>query len=273
MGLMKLALALLACATTVGCSAIPVEMHTSTTIQHSDGRVEHKETHWHGTLDQLPAQMGKAGKEMGAVTAQMVKELTDVPPPGEVQLEDLDPSLAKYKGKKGQDFLAHAKDDDGKKIEFKYVRLGVPQYDDFFKTAAEIYALVYQTTQIVGHMRQASGAILSTNVDASADLKATVDKALGKGDADAEVTSRLQLYVEQGQTLAVLVPQIAQKIAKLIQTGEALVASAATSLTNPKVIAHLDLVKTGLVDSVKVVKESGGLMVGFTKDLTGFGKS
>jgi len=29
-------------------------------------------------------------------------------------------------------------------------------------------------------------------------------------------------------------------------------------------------VKTGLVDSVKVIKESGGLMVGFSKDLTGF---
>jgi len=257
----------------VGCGAIPVEMHTSTTVQHSDGTVEHKETHWHGTLDQLPAQMGKAGKEFGAVTAQMAKELTDVPPPGEVALDDLHPSLAKYKGQKGQDFLAHAKDDEGKKIEFKYVRLGVQQYDEFFKTAAEIYALIYQTTQIVGHMRQASGAILDTKVDASAELKASVDKALGKGEADGEVTARLKGYAEQAQTLGVLIPQIAQKIAKLIQTGEALVASAASSITNPKIIAHLDLVKTGIVDSVKVIKESGGLMVNFSKDLSGFGKS
>ncbi|HEY8079989.1 MAG TPA: hypothetical protein VIF62_37920 [Labilithrix sp.] len=257
----------------VGCGAIPVEMHTSTTIQHSDGTVEHKETHWHGTLDQLPAQMGKAGKEFGDVTAQMAKELTDVPPPGQVALDDLHPSLAKFKGKKGQDFLVNAKDESGKPIEFKYVRLGVPQYDDFFKTAAEIYALVYQTTQIVGHLRQASGAILSTNVDANADLKATVDKATGQSNADPEVVGRLQTYAEEAQTLGVLIPQIAQKIAKLIQTGEQLVASAASSITNPKIIAHLDLVKTGIVDSVKVIKESGGLMVGFSKDLTGFGKS
>jgi hypothetical protein len=254
------------------CSSIPVQMHTSTTIQHADGTVEHKETHWHGTLDQLPAQMGKAGKELGDVTAQMAKELTDVPPPGQVSLDSLDPSLAKYKGVKHADFLANAKDDQGKPIEFKYVRLGVPQYDDFFKTAQEIYALVYQTTQVIGQMRQISGKMIDKSVDAQSELKASVDKALG-GSSDSELTPRLQTLSEQAQALAVLVPQIVQKIGKLIQTGEALVASAASSITNPKVLTHLDLVKTGVVDSVKVIKESGSLMATFSKELTGFGKS
>jgi hypothetical protein len=257
----------------IGCGAIPVEMHTSTTVQHSDGTVEHKETHWHGTLDQLPAQMGKAGKEFGAVTAQMAKELTDVPPPGQVALDDLHPSLAKYKGQKDADFLINAKDDQGKPIDFKYVKLGVQQYDEFFKTAAEIYALVYQTTQVIGEMRQASSKILDKKIDASAELKASVDKALANGSGDGEVTAKLQGFAEQAQTLGVLVPQIAQKIVKLIQTGEALVASAATSITNPKIVTHLDLVKTGIVDSVKVIKESGVLLGNFSKDLTGFGKS
>ena len=58
-----------------------------------------------------------------------------------------------------------------------------------------------------------------------------------------------------------------------MQAGQALVASAPTAITNPKVVAHLDLVKKGLVSSVKVLEESGSLMVGFTKDLSGFGKS
>ncbi len=270
---MKLARALpLAAFLAVGCSSIPVQMHTSTTIQHSDGTVEHKESHWHGTLDQLPAQLGKAGKELGDVTAQMAKELTDVPPPGQVALDDLHPSLAKYKGQNGADFLVAAKDDSGKPIDFKYVRLGVQQYDEFFKTAQEIYALVYQTTQVISEMRQASSKILDKKIDASAELKASVDKALG-ANAEGEVSGKLQGFAEQAQVLAVLVPQIVQKIGKLVQTGEALVASAASSITNPKIIAHLDLVKTGIVDSVKVIKESGGLMASFSKDLAGFGKS
>jgi hypothetical protein len=256
----------------LACSSIPVQMHTTMHVQHADGTVEHKETHWEGTLDQLPAQLGKAGKELGAVTAQMAKELTDVPPPGQVALDDLHPSLAKYKGKEEADFLVNAKDDQGKPIDFKYVRLGVPQYDEFFKTAQEIYALVYQTTQVVGQMRQLAAKINGTKVDTSAEVKANVDKALG-GSADAELGGKLQALAEEAQTLAVLVPQIAQKIGKLVQTGEALVAGAAASLTNPKVVAHLDLAKSGLVDSVKVVKESGSLLVAFTKDLTGFAKS
>lgn len=256
----------------VGCSSIPVQMHTTTHIQHADGTVEHKETHWQGTLDQLPAQLGKAGKELGAVTAQMAKELTDVPPPGQVALDDLHPSLAKYKGKEEADFLVNAKDDGGKPITFQYVRLGVPQYDDFFKTSQEIDALVYQTTQVIGQMRQLAAKINGSSVDAGAEVKTSVDKALGAG-GEAALTAKLQALAEEAQTLAVLVPQIAQKIAKLVQTGEALVAGAAASITNPKVVAHLDLVKTGLVDSVKVIKESGSIMAGFAKDLGGFGKS
>ena len=36
------------------------------------------------------------------------------------------------------------------------------------------------------------------------------------------------------------------------------------------VLAHLDLVKKGLTTSVKVLGESGSLLVGFGKDLSGF---
>lgn len=45
---------------------------------------------------------------------------------------------------------------------------------------------------------------------------------------------------------------------------------AATSLTNPKVVAHLGLVKKGLVDSVTVVKDSGELLGALARDLAGF---
>ena len=253
----------------VGCDHIPVHMHMESHVQHMDGTSEHKSSDWHGTLDQLPAQLGKAGKELGEVTAKMAKELTDVPPPGKVELKDLSPELGKHQGQRGRDFLVTAKDDKGEPITFAYVRLGVASYDEFFKAAQEVYALVYQTTQIVGQMRQVSGKLLDTTVSASADLKVTVDKALA-AEGDAKLSQRLRTLSEMGQTLAVLVPQIAEKLGKLVSTGEALVAGAATSITNPKVVAHLGLVKDGLVDSIKVVKESGGLMVSFSKDLAGF---
>ncbi|MDB4992702.1 MAG: hypothetical protein JWM74_134, partial [Myxococcaceae bacterium] len=45
------------------------------------------------------------------------------------------------------------------------------------------------------------------------------------------------------------------------------------ALNNPKVVAHLGLVKKGLFSSAKVLSESGSLMVGFTKDLSGFSKT
>lgn len=255
----------------LGCSAIPVKMHTETHIQHADGTVEHKSSDWEGTLDELPEQLGKAGAELGDVTAKMAKELTDVPPPGKVELKDLSPELAKFQGKRGADFLVSAKDENGKPISFQYVRLGVNEYDEFFKTSQEIYALVYQTTQVIGQMKKLSSKLLDAKVDASATLHAEVDKAIA-GGADAELVADLKVMQEMARELATLVPQIVNKIGKLVSAGEALVASAATSLTNPKVATHLDLVKTGLVTSVKVIKESGTLMVDMTKSLSGFGK-
>jgi hypothetical protein len=268
----KLALAAaaaVAALSAIGCDAIPVHMHMESYVQHMDGRVEHKSSDWEGTLDQLPSQLGKAGKELGEVTAAMAKELTEVPPPGKVALGDLHPSLAKYTGRHGADFLIDAKDDAGNAITFQYVRLGVKSYDDFFRTAAEVYAILYETTQVVSQLRQQSAKILDAKVDAGAELKGSVDKALG-AQVDAKATSRLRDLSEVASALAVLVPELASKVAELVRTGEALVASAATSLTNPKVVANLGLVKTGLVDSVKVIKESGGLLGGFAASLGGF---
>jgi hypothetical protein len=262
-----LAVALTSAVLAVGCSSIPVKMHTESHIQHMDGTVEHKSSNWEGTLDQLPAQLGKAGQELGDVTAVMVKELTDVPPPGHVELKDLDPSLAKYQGKQGLDFLMSARDADGTAADFRYVRLGVASYDDFFKAAQELHALVHQATQTIGQLRQLAAKVQGKDLDPKANLKAEVDAALGKGEHEA----RLRQLVEVGASLGVLLPQVAAKLAKLVTTGQALVTQAATSLTNPKVLAHLDLVKKGLVSSVAVVKASGDVVVAFGKDLSGLG--
>jgi hypothetical protein len=264
----------LTAALTCGCGAIPVQMHTSTTIRHSDGTVEHKETHWKGTLDQLPAQLSKAGDELAEVTGKMAKELTDVPPPGKVKLSDLGPGMQAFEGNPGTDFLSIAKDDDGKPIDFSYVRLGQPSYDDFFRDAQLMYATVYQADQTVHRMRELSGQLLHEKVDASASVSEAVGRALkidAGGDADVQAqVDQLQQMQKLAASLATLVSQFASRVGKLMSDGEHLIAGAAASLTNPKVVTHLGLVKEGLGDSVKVVKDSGVLVVKLAKDLGGF---
>lgn len=251
-----------------GCSAIPVRMHTESHVRHADGTVEHKSSDWEGTLDQLPAQIAKAGSELEEVTAKVVKEITAIPPPGKVVLSDLSPGLARYQGQPGVDFVVDAKDEKGEPIDFSYVKLGVPSYDEFFKTSMELYALVQQTTQTIGQLRKTSTKL---NANANGELKAQVDQALAKNDPGEG--PRLRMLADTGASLAELVPQIAGKIEKLIATGQALVAGAASSLTNPKVVTHLGLVKKALFRSIAVIKESGVLLVGFGKDLAGFGKA
>ncbi len=266
-----LALLVLAGSLALGCASIPVHLHTETHIQHADGTAEHTSSDWEGTLDQLPAQLGKAGAQLGEVTAKMAKELTDVPPPGEVNLDELSPELAKYKGQKGRDFLVSAKDANGQPLKFQYVRLGIPAYDDFFRTSQELHALVYQATQVVGQMRQLAGKLLGAKIDAKANLAASVDKALGaRGEADAGLVASLETMRDMGRALASILPRIGGKIGDLVAQGEALVLQAPTSITNPKLVAHLDLVKNGIVSSASVVKESGSLVLGLAKDLATF---
>lgn len=263
---------LVAGALTLGCSHIPVQMHTEMHIQHADGTVEHKETHWQGTLDQLPAEVSRASKDLWKVTAELIKVLTDVPPPGHIELHDLSPSLAKFEGRPETDFVMQAKTPEGKPIKFTYVRLGVPQFDDFFKLAQEIHALLWQTTQTITNMRSLVGAILDTKIEPGAQLKVEVDKALGQASVDTKLVARLKLFHELAMSLGTLVPELVTKVPKLLTTGEELVKSAPTAIVNPKVLAHLDLVKKGVVDSGTVIKESGEVLVRFAKDLTGYGK-
>jgi len=262
---------LVAGALALGCSHIPVQMHTEMHIQHADGTVEHKETHWHGTLDQLPAEVSRASKDLWKVTAELIKVLTDVPPPGHVTLHDLSPGLAKFEGRPETDFLMQAKTPEGKPIKFTYVKLGVPQFDDFFKLAQEIHALLWQTTQTITNMRSLAGAVLDTKIEPGAQLKVEVEKALGQASVDTKLVAQLKLFHELAMSLGTLVPEIITKVPKLLTTGEELVKSAPTAIVNPKVLAHLDLVKTGIVDSGKVIKESGEVLVRFAKDLTGYG--
>lgn len=257
-------------ASAVGCAAIPVQLHTEMTTMSADGKVEHTEHNWEGTLDQLPGELAKAGNEMGQATAKMVKQLTDVPPPGKIELKDLGPGFERYQGNPDADFLMLAKNEKGEKEEFEYVRLGVPSYDEFFKTAQELHALTWQATQTTARMRQFSSKALNEKVDVGANLRAAVDKASG---ANAQASAKLTPLVEVGGMLGMVVPEMASKVSQLVSAGEKLVAGAPAALTDPKFVTHLGLVKHGLVASIAVVKESGVAMVGLGKDLSPFKKT
>ena len=224
-------------------------------------------------LEDMPGAISEAADEMAAVTAKLIKKLTDVPPPGKVKLGDLGPGFKDFEGSKDFDFLIQAKEGD-KPIEFQYVQIGVPDYDKFFKTTAEIYALTYQTRQALNRMRLLASAALDEDIDAKASVSVAVDRALGKVDAEAkgDIVPKLKAFKDIGQMLASVVPAIVDRVSTLVSLGQKLIVGAAASITNPKVVLHLGLIKEGLGDSVKVIQEAGKNLGGIVSDLSGFGK-
>jgi hypothetical protein len=224
-------------------------------------------------LEDMPGAISEAADEMAAVTAKLIKKLTDVPPPGKVKLGDLGAGFKDFEGQKEFDFVMQAKEGD-KPIEFQYVQIGVPDYDKFFKTTAEIYALTYQTKQSLNRMRLLASAVLDEDISASASVSAAVDRALGSAQAEAkgDLTANLKQFKAIGQMLASVVPAIVDKVSTLVSLGQKLILGAPTAITNPKVVLHLGLIKEGLGDSVKVIQEAGKNLGGIVADLGNFGK-
>jgi len=224
-------------------------------------------------IEDMPGAVSDAAHEMADVTKQLVKKLTDVPPPGNVKLGDLGAGFKDFEGKKDFDFLVQAKEGD-KAIDFQYVQIGVADYDKFFRTAMEIYALTYQTRQSLARMRMLASVVMDQDIDAAASVSAAVGRALNSTpqDAPGDVVAKLKAFKDMGQMLASVVPAIVDKVATLVSTGEKLILGAPSAITNPKVVIHIALIKQGLTDSVKVIKEAGKNLGGIVSDVSGFGK-
>jgi hypothetical protein len=253
---------------------LPVNINTSMSIRRSDGTTEHKE--WHGSIEELPGKMEELGRELTKINAELsvaLKDLRKVPPPGKVKLKDLSPDLAKFENNSKVNFLLNAVDAKTKDpIPFEYVKIGVPDYDEFFQSAQEFYALLYECTEVVAQMRQLAAKILdSSAVDVRTELWMQVDnvrkKLLGGAQVDGELVSRFNLLVDLGGVLVKLTPVVGEKALKLAQRGEALILNAKTDIMNPKVLVHLDLIKDGIVASAKAMKDSGMVLVNFGKTL------
>ncbi len=218
-----------------------------------------------------------SAKELRATTKDLISKLTEAPPPGQVKLSDLSASFADFEGDANLDFLASAESDPDHPA-FSYVRIGVPSFDDFFQAAAEFHAFVYQTHEAIDKLRALARARIQATtggrVKAKISLGDLVSLALEKsghgelaGEAGEGVPDDLLQMRDLGLALGRSAPQFVQKTQRLIQTGRALVVAAPSSITNPKTVLHLDLIKKGLEDSVLVVGDSGKLLGDMVKQL------
>jgi hypothetical protein len=264
-------------ASTTACGYVQITENRTMTYKNADGTTTVKHEHWQGSLDQLPSHLNEewsaAAGQLTSITGRLVKELTDVPPPGTVRLGQLGAGLDKFEGNAQTDFLMHATDDRGNPIPFQYVQLGVPSYDNFFKKAQEVYALCYQAKQTLKRTVDLTSKMLNEKIEAGAALNASVSKALGQSNADATAVAQLTSARDLSVSLAPLIAQIGKEIAQLVSAGQQLIVSAPTSLTNPKVVLHLGLVKKGLGASVNVIKESGNVLAAFSGDFASFTSS
>lgn len=247
---------------------------TTTTTEEYDDWGEMKEA------------LAVSAKELRATTKELLTKLTEAPPPGQVKLGDLAPSLASYEGHSSFDFLASA-EAHGDTPAFSYVQIGVPSYDEFFKASAEFHAFVFQTSQSILRLRALAQARIQATVNGRVDAKMSLGDVVAlamrnsgaAGDAAGAAAGSFGAELGEGapddllemRDLALSIgrsaPQFIDKTQALIQTGRQLVTAAPSSILNPKTVIHLDLIVKGLDGSVRVVGDSGKMLGQMVKQL------
>jgi hypothetical protein len=257
-----------------GCEQLGLKAHivTSMTVNGKTTVREREAKNWgefEEAMGEVATDFSSFAKEVGTTTAELASKLIDVPPPGQIRLGDLDPSLVPFQGDLRYDYLKVASMKPDPEYDFRYVQIGVPEYDAFFRGTAEMYATAYQLVETGRHIHLAaaeargiepegpiaSGAHRVPKVEvenALAVMSSSPEAAVGEAAKD------LDLLWTTAATLGV---QLVQKTIETVQAGTALVASAPTQLTNPRLLLHLDLIVKGLTQSVALVEDTGALLV------------
>ncbi|MEB2313548.1 MAG: hypothetical protein OZ921_03580 [Sorangiineae bacterium] len=219
-------------------------------------------------MGEVATDFSEFAKQVGAVTRELISTLTDVPPPGKVKLGALAPSLAPFEGNLDYDYLTVASMQPDAPYQFEYVRLGMPDYDAFFKASAELYATAYQLLETGRHIVLANAAAKGERPPSDVEAgkrrlpKSEVEQALGtlRATDDSAVAKKAeQLEVLYGSVVT-LGQTLAARTADTLSTGAALVASAPAQIVNPKLVLHLDLIVKGLTESLALVKDTGALL-------------
>ncbi len=238
---------------------------TTTTVREAKNWEEFEHA-----MGEVATDFSDFAKQVGATTAELAKKLIDVPPQGQVQLGQLASSLKPYEGDVRYDYLKVARMNPDAEYDFKYVQIGMPQYDNFFRASAEMYATAYQLMETGRHVYLASYKVKGE--EAPADVERG-DKQIKKADVDGLIeqlasgaSEGMSDGVEKLKTLwvasAELGIKLAAKSAETVQTGVALVASAPSQILNPKLVLHIDLIVQGLEQSLSMVKDTGKLLTG-----------
>lgn len=250
-----------------GCEAIGMKANITTVVsQNGKTTVKQREAKNWGefkeAMGEVSTDFSNFAKEVGATTADLVKKLVDVPPPGKVTLSSLEPSLGKYEGNVRYDYLKVAAMKPNAEYDFTYVQIGMREYDDFFKAAAEMYGCAYQLTETARHVRLTTAALTGTTEEKSAKVEELLAKA-AKVDAtgdNREMTEYAKDLDVIWKSVASLGAKFVGKTAALVKAGAALVASAPRQITNPKLVLHIKLIVKGLNQSVGFVKDTTKLL-------------
>jgi hypothetical protein len=202
-------------------------------------------------MGEVATDFSDFAKEVGATTAELAKKLVDVPPQGQVELGQLAASL-----------------NPNAAYDFKYVQIGMPEYDNFFRASAEMYATAYQLMETGRHVHLAAAKV--EGKDAPSDVengnrkirKSEVNAALSdiEDRASPEMESGVKKLATLWLTTAELGVKLAAKAGETASAGAALVASAPAQILNPKLVLHLKLIVKGLEQSVSMVKDTGKLL-------------
>ena len=251
-----------------GCESLGIKANI-VSFKSMNGKTEVKQReakNWDefkSAMNEVGTDFSDVAKEMGSTTTQLVKELVDAPPPGKVTLSALDPGLKQFEGNEKLDFIAAAAKKPDAPYDFTYVQIGVKSYDDFFKAAAETYALAFQLKETGRRIRVACGALTGDKPDDSVKPSELAEKArkVEASDDNRDMAAYFQQLDGVWSLTGQLSIKLAGKIAELVQTGQALITSAPSSITNPKTVLHLKLIVKGLEQSVGLIKD-GGKMIG-----------
>jgi hypothetical protein len=188
--------------------------------------------------------------------SRIASELTDLPPPGRITLRDVHSDLAGAEGQEQLDFIAGGTKRGGEAYDFKYVRLGIPAFDDFFRSAARTYAVAYQQRECDTRRRALSEKLLGRKLEGKLDDEAR--SAVARGDSKgAEYLVRLQ---EMSGPLSTTAVETGSAAAGLATAGLKLAKDAPRAIRSPKVLLHVDQVVVGVSESVGLIRDSATLL-------------
>ena len=215
-------------------------------------------------MGEVATDFSDFAKKVGATTTELVKKLVDVPPPGQVKLGQLAASLKPFEGDVRYDYIKVARMNPNAEYDFKYVQVGMPEYDNFFRASAEMYGAAYQLMETGRHVHLAKYKVKGEDPPSDVERgdrkirKAEVERALK--DIESSVADGSDKITKLWISSAELGAKLAAKAAETAQTGVALIASAPTQILNPKLVLHLDLIVKGLEQSVSMVKDTGKVL-------------